>query len=392
MQFKVPQNVEREDQIIGPVTMKQLIICTVGGGLAYSIYVFLAKRYTMEIWLPPTAVVALLTLAVAFVKINDIPFLKWVMLLIEYFLTANKRVWTKGADQIRIVDLPKKKPAETEKKNTKNHSRDDIRRLVKALDSADYSHLAESQMKEIEAEKNEKEHAEKLSKIIAQPPKITKKAEVKPEPEKITLTPTPEKKPEIKTEKPTPTAKPEPEKITPTPPPKPKIPMKVIVAKSAQKKNPTAKPEPEKKPIISPQFQNIKTSSNPQNKMPNTKPTFTEKAKTMAKKTQETLTTAKDKTVETAKVVQEKAKKAEVIVDKTKEGYEKAKSGLTEVSTKTKEGFAKAKEAVTNTTEQTKTWFGNVKDKTKEVIQKVEPKPKNEIHATELQKGGEIKF
>lgn len=31
MQYKIPQNVQIEDKIVGPLTLKQLIICGVGG-------------------------------------------------------------------------------------------------------------------------------------------------------------------------------------------------------------------------------------------------------------------------------------------------------------------------------------------------------------------------
>lgn len=83
MQFKVPQNVQREDTIIGPVTMKQLIICGIGGGLAYAVYVVLAKAYFWEIWLWPVGILVLLTAAIAFLKIHDIPFYKFVLLFLE---------------------------------------------------------------------------------------------------------------------------------------------------------------------------------------------------------------------------------------------------------------------------------------------------------------------
>ena len=35
MRFKVPQDVQREDTIIGPITFKQLIIMIIGGGIGY---------------------------------------------------------------------------------------------------------------------------------------------------------------------------------------------------------------------------------------------------------------------------------------------------------------------------------------------------------------------
>ncbi|MBU1992471.1 PrgI family protein, partial [Patescibacteria group bacterium] len=100
MQFKVPQNVQREDTIIGPVTMKQLIISGIGGGLAYAVYVSLAKFYFWEVWLWPVAIIVGITAAIAFLKIHDIPFYKFVFLLLEYLLLPKKRAWVKGSGEV----------------------------------------------------------------------------------------------------------------------------------------------------------------------------------------------------------------------------------------------------------------------------------------------------
>ena len=49
MQYKIPQNVRIEDKIVGPLTLKQLIILGVGGGITYAIYVALARVYYVEV-------------------------------------------------------------------------------------------------------------------------------------------------------------------------------------------------------------------------------------------------------------------------------------------------------------------------------------------------------
>lgn len=97
MQFKVPQDVQREDTIIGPLTLRQMIILGVGGGVAYAIYVSLSKTYFLEIWLPPVAIVAVMTLAVAFLKVHSLPFHEFFMNFLEYHLSAKQRIWIQGA-------------------------------------------------------------------------------------------------------------------------------------------------------------------------------------------------------------------------------------------------------------------------------------------------------
>lgn len=131
MQYKIPQNVRIEDKIVGPLTMKQLIILGLGGGLAYVTYVFLAKRYFIEVWLPPTAVIALVTLAFAFVRINGNSFSKWLLLLLEYMLNKRKRTYVMGGGDNYQATLfaEKEKKDHTEEDAMKNKKERDRERL-----------------------------------------------------------------------------------------------------------------------------------------------------------------------------------------------------------------------------------------------------------------------
>jgi len=115
MQYKIPQNVQIEDKIVGPLTLKQLIILGVGGGLSYAIYVALAKTYYWQVWLIPVGIPALLTLAIAFLKISGIPFGKWVFLMIEYAVNPKKRTFIMGsADNYQVTLFAEKpKPVQT---------------------------------------------------------------------------------------------------------------------------------------------------------------------------------------------------------------------------------------------------------------------------------------
>ena len=92
MQFKVPQDVQRADTIVGPLTWKQLIILAAGGGIAYAIYITLAERYYMEVWLPPIVIVGGITLALAFIKIHGLTFERFLLCFIEYHFLPKKRI------------------------------------------------------------------------------------------------------------------------------------------------------------------------------------------------------------------------------------------------------------------------------------------------------------
>lgn len=96
MQYKIPQDVQLEDKIVGPITMKQLGICAAGGSLSYFFYITLAKTYYWEVWIIPVGFTAILTISIAFIKILNLTFTRFVLLLIEYNLKARKRFWIKG--------------------------------------------------------------------------------------------------------------------------------------------------------------------------------------------------------------------------------------------------------------------------------------------------------
>lgn len=133
MQYKVPQNVQIEDKILPFITLRQLIICMVGGGFTYLIYLVLETQ-TPPIWIPPVLILGLLTLAIAFLKIRDIPFVKFIFLFIERYLNETKRIWIKSAgDQISLTPTKLKKTELSKNPKTKT-SIDDLDKISKMVD------------------------------------------------------------------------------------------------------------------------------------------------------------------------------------------------------------------------------------------------------------------
>ena len=48
MQAKVPQNVQMADKIVGPLTLRHMIILGAGGGLAYLVFTILSKNFRID--------------------------------------------------------------------------------------------------------------------------------------------------------------------------------------------------------------------------------------------------------------------------------------------------------------------------------------------------------
>lgn len=93
--IKIPQNVYIEDRIVGPLTLRQVIIVAIGCGFSYGVYSMLVKTYG-SVPIPLTAIVwipGVLSFAFAFLKINDLTLFRLCLLSVERFGKAPVRTW-----------------------------------------------------------------------------------------------------------------------------------------------------------------------------------------------------------------------------------------------------------------------------------------------------------
>ncbi len=116
MQFKVPQNVQREDRIVGPLTLRQLIICGAGGGIAYAVYVSLGKDYLWITWAPPVAIIVMITILFAFIKPLDMTFSRFLLTFLEFRLLPQKRFWIQSSGEVQVSAYTANKPKSSELK------------------------------------------------------------------------------------------------------------------------------------------------------------------------------------------------------------------------------------------------------------------------------------
>ena len=103
-QYKVPQNIDLEDKIVGPFTMKQFAYLMGGGLLIYSFYqIFLdyvnGVMYTVIASIP----VAILAMCLTFVKINDRPFENFIINLFAYIFSKKHRIWHQNYTPSAVV-------------------------------------------------------------------------------------------------------------------------------------------------------------------------------------------------------------------------------------------------------------------------------------------------
>lgn len=135
MQYKVPQNIDLEDKIIGPLTMLQFIYLMAGGMIVYTAFELFQTGLFFLIALP----VSLLSLGLAFLKIQDQPFSKFLVALIFYLVRPKARIWDKLPEREKfkseLVDHAPKKVGETNKV-TKTIERSELEKLAMLLDTS----------------------------------------------------------------------------------------------------------------------------------------------------------------------------------------------------------------------------------------------------------------
>ena len=104
MQYQVPQFIEIEDKIFGPLTFKQFAYVAGGGAICFLAYRFFPIYISFFIILP----VGGFSLALAFYKVNNRPFVFIVESAVKFFLSKKLYLWqkTKNDSTAQMVAAP----------------------------------------------------------------------------------------------------------------------------------------------------------------------------------------------------------------------------------------------------------------------------------------------
>jgi hypothetical protein len=93
MRFQVPQFIEVEDKIFGPLTLKQFIYLAGGGGLSFLVYVFIGNIVIASI---PIILIMAVSAAFAFYKPNiKMNFVMMLEAAFKYYTGAKLYIWKK---------------------------------------------------------------------------------------------------------------------------------------------------------------------------------------------------------------------------------------------------------------------------------------------------------
>lgn len=133
MEVKVPQRIDMEDRVIGPLTLTQFFYLLFGG-----LFLWLLNSWTsgtpfrifFYLLFPPIAV---LSIALAFIKIQDRPFMVFLGSAIRYLKRPRRRIWLKG-QAIRTAQIIEKR-SEEKKEVHKEFDINRVRDISRVVDT-----------------------------------------------------------------------------------------------------------------------------------------------------------------------------------------------------------------------------------------------------------------
>lgn len=89
MQFQVPQFLDIEDRIFGPLTLKQFLYLAGAGAVSFVTYF----AFEPWLWAVTTGVAALIAVALAFLKFNGRPAIFYLIAALKYAWRPKMYLW-----------------------------------------------------------------------------------------------------------------------------------------------------------------------------------------------------------------------------------------------------------------------------------------------------------
>jgi len=133
MQFKVPQNIDMEDKIVGPLTLVQFLYLLGGGLIVYILFQSLGSN--MAVFVILALPIAIISVGMAFIKIQDQPLSHFIKAGIYYFTHPKIRFWKKEGVIKSILISPPKSLKKEGFVPPKQVEKSDLEKLAHVLDT-----------------------------------------------------------------------------------------------------------------------------------------------------------------------------------------------------------------------------------------------------------------
>lgn len=102
MRFEVPQFIELDDKIFGPLSFKEFAYVAGGCGLSYLLYRFIPSTFIAFLFILPVLTFAGM---LAFYRPNNKPFIEMVQAAILYFLGSKLFIWKKEESKLSTKEI-----------------------------------------------------------------------------------------------------------------------------------------------------------------------------------------------------------------------------------------------------------------------------------------------
>ncbi|MDD2694160.1 MAG: PrgI family protein [Candidatus Gracilibacteria bacterium] len=114
MQYKIPIQIENEDTIVAGLSLRQLAIMMLWGGVAYGVFQKLVPNMGQTGALIIAVPIAIAGIIIALVKVSEMTFLPVVLSIMRLSLNSKSRMWSVGTDsygdlEVGYVTLPTQK-------------------------------------------------------------------------------------------------------------------------------------------------------------------------------------------------------------------------------------------------------------------------------------------
>lgn len=148
-QYKVPQNVESEDKLVGPLTMKQFIYAVIGLGWAFLIWRLFMAGGAVGILIMILLVTPIsgFMFLLAFGRREEQSFENYLIALIRFTVMPRKRTWLKDDYKGEvIVDAPPPPRPTTPTKEDLEHVRSRLQQISLVVDTRGHAKPESIQM------------------------------------------------------------------------------------------------------------------------------------------------------------------------------------------------------------------------------------------------------
>lgn len=130
MQFKVPQKIDIEDRIVGPLTMVQFVYAVLGAGAGYVMLNIFPSPISWFFAIP----IFIFTFCLVFIKVNGRPFGSFLKNLVVYISNPKTRLWHKSENKVEVEIYQPVSARKSDPYAGKYHSQEEIEKLASVID------------------------------------------------------------------------------------------------------------------------------------------------------------------------------------------------------------------------------------------------------------------